>query len=107
MFYKLKTIYLAHFKVSILLNLWVSLYFLYFFWKTGFDNHSLYTLTLFFKAIAYGAGLAVEKLLSPQREFYYRNMGISYRRLFGILYLSDLFVFIALLIIAALCRNFI
>jgi len=105
--YKLKAIYLAHFKVNILLNLWVSAYFSYFFWTRGFDKYPLYTLALIFKVTAYGLGLASEKLLAPRREFYYRNMGIGYRRIFGTLYIADLLLFILVLIFSATCRNYI
>ena len=53
MYYKLKTIFLSHFLLRILLNLTVTGYFAFLFFLKGFDKYPLYMLALLFKFIGY------------------------------------------------------
>jgi len=103
----LKTIYLHHFKLVLFLNFCLSLFFGYLFFLKGFDKAPLYSIALFFKLIAYGTTLSIEKLLFSQRRYYYRNLGLSYRRIFTVLYAAEFTLFISLLMLVAVCRNFI
>jgi hypothetical protein len=104
---KLKTIYLHHFKLVLFLNFCLSLFFGYLFFLKGFDKAPLYSIALFFKLVAYGTTVSIEKLFFSVRNYYYRNLGLSYRRIFSVLFAVDMMLFISLLVVVALCRNFI
>ena len=90
MYYKLKTIYLSHFRLRILLNTFVSGYFAYLFYLKGFDKYPLYMLTILFKLVGYGISIAIERLSFQERHFYYRNMQLGYKKVFGIFFAMDL-----------------
>lgn len=107
MYAKLKFIYIHHFKLIIFLNFGLSLFFSYLFFLKGFDKIPLYSIALFFKLIGYATTFAIEKLLFSQRKYYYLNMGLSYRRLFSVLFGIDFVVFVFMLGLVTLCQAFI
>lgn len=104
---KIIFIYHQHFKFVIALNLFVSLYFLAVFWYKGYTHYPLYMLALSFKAVAYVICVAIEKIFFQPRAYHFRNLGFSYRMLFGWLYIADLLLFILLLFISGTCKTFI
>lgn len=99
-------IYAQHFKFTIALTLFVSLYFILIFWSKGYNHYPLYMLALFFKAIAYGLSLLVEKTFFEARAYHYRNLGFGYRRLFGTLFWLDLLLFVCMILFSYLCKSF-
>jgi lipoprotein signal peptidase len=100
MYLKLKSIYFQHFKFAIALNLSISLFFLMLFISKGFDHYPLYMLMLFFKAGGYIIDVVVEKFFFAARSFHYKNMGFSYRKIFGILFATDFILLIMVILIS-------
>ncbi|HTM97464.1 MAG TPA: hypothetical protein VL088_01915, partial [Pedobacter sp.] len=73
----------------------------------GFDKAPLYSIVLFFKLIGYVTTVSIEKMLFNQRSYYYRNLGLSYRRIFAVLFSFEFMLFVFVLIGVAACRSFI
>src|SRR6478609_111224 len=107
MYKKLIFIYSHHFKLVLFLNCCLSLFFAYLFLHKGFDKIPLYNLAIAFKIVAYLKTFGIEKLLFEQQAFYYRNLGLSYRKLFSTFFAIDFVLFLILLIVAFVCRSFI
>jgi hypothetical protein len=107
MFDKLKIILLRHFKLIILLNMGLSLFFVKLFYDNGFDQYPLYMLMVFNKALLYIFSIVLEIVMFPKsRAYYFRNMGFSYRKLFGILIKIDVFFLLFFYFTGWLCRNY-
>jgi len=106
MFKRLLFIYSHHFRLALALNLFVSSYFTWLMWIKGFGYYNLYMLALLFKAIGYGITVLVEKLFFESREYYFRNLGLSYRQLFSILFSADFLLFLSFIMISLQCKNF-
>ena len=107
MFQKLKFIYLHHFKLIAFLNFSFSVYLAYIFLLKGFDKINLYSITIAWKIITYALTLGIEKLFFSNRVFYYKNLGLSNRRILGAYFGLDFIVYILLLLICFLCKSFI
>lgn len=103
---KLFFIYAQHFKFTIALSLFVSVYFILIFWSKGYKHYPLYMVALLFKAIAYGLSLLVEKTFFEARAYHYRNLGFGYRQLFGTLFSLDLLLFACMILLSYLCKSF-
>jgi len=106
MYQKLKIIYLHHFKFLIFLNLFLSLYLIQLFCLKGFDKVGLYNLAIFFKLVAFATTFGIEKLFFGKHIFYFQNLGLSYRKIFGIFYLLDFALFILLFLISWLWKSY-
>lgn len=107
MIHKLSIIYTRHYKLMLCLNFCLSLFFAYLFYRKGFDRIPLYNLAIFFKAVGYLFMIAVEKVFFIRRNYYFKNQGISYQRLFAVFFSVDFMVFLLLLFMVWLCRSFI
>jgi len=99
--------YRQHFKLIIGLNLFVGIYFTGLFWLKGYHHYPLYILALFFKVVTYAISVGIEKLFFQNRAYHYRNLGFSYRMLFGYLYILDFLFFIVLFLISLACKTYI
>lgn len=106
MLQRLKFLYVRHFKLAALLNVSTSIFLTYLFVSKGFDRVNLYNIAFAAKFTAYGITLFAEKLLFAYRSYYYRNLGFSYRKLFGLFFGLDFLGFILMLICAWLWMNF-
>ncbi|MCY1532960.1 hypothetical protein D9M68_682620 [compost metagenome] len=104
---RLRFIFERHFKLMLALNISLSLFLCALFYIKGFDKTLLYTIALFNKGIGYAVTIAIEKLFFGKRSFYYKNLGISYGRLFSMFFILDVLIFITLLLCAWLLRSFI
>ncbi|MDQ7949200.1 MAG: hypothetical protein REI78_13260 [Pedobacter sp.] len=104
---KLRFIYIHHFKLMACLNLSLSIYLTYLFTFKGFNHIDLYEIVIAFKLIGHGLTLLIEKLFFSGRSFYYRNLGLSYTRIFTVFYGLDGIVFCLLFYLNYLCRSFI
>lgn len=107
MLQKLKFIYLHHFKLVAFLNISFSVYLTYLFLLKGFDKINLYNIAIAFKVITYAFTLVIEKLFFSKRSIYYRNLGLSYRRILGTYFTLDFIIFTSILLICFLCKSFI
>jgi len=107
MLQKLKILYFRHFKLVGALGFCLSLYFINLFVIKGFDKINLYNLAVFFKLLGYCTTLGIEKLFFSSRSFYYKNLGFSYRRILGTLFLVDFAIFLLLLLTSWLWMSFI
>lgn len=107
MFQKLKFIYLQHFKIFVFLNFGFTIYLVYLFLLNGFDKVNLYNLVIALKFITYAFTLFIEKLFFSKRSVYYRNLGLSYRKILGVYFSIDFIILISLISICFLCKNFI
>lgn len=94
---KLSYLYSNHFKAIIGLNIFVSLFFTYLFFLKGFDKINLYYYAIIFKSIGYVLSVMLEKVIFPERKYFYRNLRISYRKIFSILFIPDFVIFMVLL----------
>lgn len=103
---KISFIYQQHFKFIIALNLFTSIYFVGVFWFKGYNHYPLYMLALVFKLMAYVLGVVIEKMFHQSRAYHFRNLGFSYRMLFGWLYAVDLLLFILILTISGICKTY-
>lgn len=103
---KITFLYQQHFKFIVLLNLFVSICFVIIFWNKGYNHYPLYMLALMLKLVSYGISTAIEKLFFQSRSFHFRNLGFSYRMLFGWLYAIDFLFFIMILLISLACKTF-
>jgi hypothetical protein len=107
MFDRLKIILFRHFKLIILLNMGLSLFFVKLFYDNGFDQYPLYMLMVFNKALLYVFSFVLEMVIFPKsRAYYFRNMDYSYRKLFGILIQIDWFFLLLFYLTGWLCRNY-
>lgn len=104
---KLSIIYTRHFKLMLCLNFCLSLFFAYLFYRKGFNRVPLYNLAIFFKALGYLFTVTVEKFFFTDRNYYFKNQGISYRRLFTTLFSVDAMIFLLVLFMVWLYRSFI
>jgi hypothetical protein len=104
---KLRFIYIHHFKLVIFLNFSLSLYLTYLFVLKDFDKVNLYNIAIALKLIGYAFTLTIEKLFFAQRSFYYRNLGLSYKRILGVFFGLDFLIFIVLLMFSYLCKSYI
>lgn len=107
MLQRLSFVYLHHFKLVALLNLGISIFLTYLFLAKGFDKVNLYNISMAYKLVAYVLTLMIEKLIFTKRSIYYRNLGLSYRKLLGVFFGLDFFCFLLMLISSWLWMNFI
>ena len=103
---KIAFLYQQHFKFIVALNLFVSICFVTIFWNKGYNHYPLYMLALMLKLVSYGISIAIEKMFFQSRSFHFRNLGFSYRMLFGWLYAIDFLFFIVILLISLACKTF-
>lgn len=103
---KLKFLFAQHFKLVAVLNFSLTLYLTYLFILKGFDKVNLYNIAFALKLVAYITTLAIEKLFFAYRSPYYRNLGFSYRKLFGLFFTFDFLLFISFLLISYLWMSF-
>ena len=94
---KLWFLYSNHFKAIISLNIFVSLFFSYLFLLKGFDKINLYYFAVLFKSGGYALSVLLEKVIFPERKYFYRNLRISYRKIFFILFMPDFIIFMVML----------
>jgi len=104
---KITSLFSQHFKLIIALNLVVTLFFTVVFWLKGYNHYPLYMLAITLKVIGYGISVGIEKLLFQARSYHYRNLGFSYRMLFGWLLGADFIFFILFLTLSSICKSFI
>ena len=93
-------IILLHFRFLLALNLLWSIALLSSVFTYGLQTATAISLIIVAKVIGYGVSILIERwLYAGQREYYFKNMSLSYVRLFGCLFLLDtvLLIFIALL----------
>ena len=102
MLQKLKFIFIHHFKLVVFINFSYSIFFTYLFVIKGFDKVDLYNIAIVFKLIAYTVTIVIEKLFFSNRVFYYKNLGLSYRRVLGTYFGLDFIIFLLLLLIFSL-----
>ncbi|PAW94129.1 hypothetical protein CKK33_11740 [Mucilaginibacter sp. MD40] len=69
--------------------------------STGNNIISLY----FSKLIGFAGAVSLHYHSSAKTYFYYRNAGLSIRRLYGYAYLIDLAVFTVITLILSICRH--
>ena len=106
MLQKLKFIYIHHFKLVAVLNFSLSLYLAFLFYLKGFDKVNLYNIAFALKLVAYATTVGIEKLFFANRSIYYRNFGLSYRRILGTFFAIDFISFLSLLLVCYLWMSF-
>ena len=94
---KLSFLYLNHFKAVIALNVFVSLFFSYLFFIKGFDKLNLYFYSVIFKLMGYILSVMIEKIIFPERQYFFRNLRFSYRKIFSVLFITDFLIFMLFL----------
>jgi len=96
------TIYKPIFLWNVLVSLLTSVFFI----LNGFKEPGIYTFALFIKLIGWLFSIAIYFLFYLPTAYYFKNQGISFRKIMVNLILYDLIVFIGILIVSSLCRDF-
>lgn len=98
MYLKLALIFRLHFKLIIFWNVLLSVAIAYVFYLKGLDAYPLYTLALMTKFVGYGTSVALEVVLFAKRAYYFQNIGLSYKKIFSLLFLADFLLFCLMLL---------
>ena len=94
------------YKPIILWNILVSLFTGLFFVINGFDKPGAYVMTLIMKPIGWAFSIAFERLFLKKQSYFYKNMGLGFRRILTNIILHDMIIFIMITLICFICRNF-
>lgn len=97
---------LTIYKPIFLWNISVSTLTSVFFILNGFKEPWVYTFALFIKFIGWLFSVAVYFMFYQSTAYYFKNQGIGFRKIMTNLVLYDLIVFIGILIVSSICRNF-
>lgn len=97
---------LTLYKPIFLWNLLASLLTSVFFILNGFKEPGIYSFAIFIKFIGWLFSVAIYFMFYQSTAYYFKNQGIGFRRIMTNLILYDLIVFIGILTISSLCKDF-
>ncbi len=97
------TIYKPIFLWNVLVSLLTSVFFI----LNGFKEPGIYTFALFIKITGWLFSIAIYFLFYKSTAYYFKNQGIGFKNIVVNLVLYDLIVFIGILIVSSICRDFI
>lgn len=96
------TIYKPIFLWNVLVSLLTSVFFI----LNGFKEPGIYSFAIFIKFIGWLFSVAIYFMFYQSTGYFFKNQGISFRKIMTNLVLYDLIIFIGILIISLICRNF-
>lgn len=94
------------YKFIFIWNILVSLLISIFFILSGFTESAVYSLATFFKLTGWLFSIAIYFMFYQSTAYFFKNQGIGFRQIMANLVLYDLIVFIGILIISLLCKDF-
>lgn len=94
------------YKPIFLWNIMVSFLTVVFFILKGFWKPEIYSFSIFIKLIGWLFSLGIYLMFYQATAYYFKNQGIGFRKIMINLILYDLIIFIGILIISSICRNF-
>lgn len=107
MFAKLHKIYGYFFKFLICFNIVVSVLCINFLLEVESPSMRTYLLLVIIKGIGYGLSVVIEKwFYAKSREYFFKNLGLGYRHIFGYLFLVDALLFIIIFFGWKMIMNF-
>ncbi len=89
---KLYRVYFHFFKFLTVVNLGVSVFAVALVLRQEWADNLVgaYVLALLAKLLGYGISVVIEKwFFAGQREYFFKNMGLGYRHIFGFLFVID------------------
>ncbi|RQO77020.1 hypothetical protein DBR40_10125 [Pedobacter sp. KBW01] len=95
-------VYKLIFAWNILVSLLISVFFI----LGGFKESAIYSLAMFFKLTGWLFSVAIYLLFYKSTAYFFKNQGVGFRQIMANLVLYDLIVFIGILIISFLCKDF-
>ena len=96
------TIYKPIFLWNVLVSLLTSVFFI----LNGFKEPGIYSFALFIKLIGWVFSVAIYFMFYQSTAYFFKNQGIGFRKIMTNLILYDLIVFIGILIISSICKDF-
>jgi len=100
-------LYFPLFKHLILLNVLMSVLAARLFLQEGFNVYGVYIIASSIKIVGYALSLAVERMFYAKRGYFFKNVGLSYSRIFAYILLLDLGYYIIILLICWIVKSFI
>lgn len=87
---------------NILLSLIIGLFLVI----DGAEKPGGYIMAIIIKPIGWAVSIVFEKLFLRHQSYFYKNMGLSFRKIFLNIIVYDIVILITITIICLLCRNF-
>lgn len=94
------------YKPIIFWNISVNLIIGLFFVINGFDKPGAYIMGIFMKPIGWIFSIALEHLFLKKQSYFYKNMGLGFRKILINIILYDMAILLLITLICFLCRNF-
>ena len=94
------------YKPVLLWNILISLLAGLFFVIDGYDKPGGYAMTAFMKPLGWVFSMVVERFFLQKHRYFYKNMGLGFRRILINIILYDIVILFVVIIICLLCRNF-
>lgn len=87
---------------NILVDIIVGIFFII----DGTGKPGPYAMALLMKAISWGFSIIIERFFLHKHTIFYKNMGLSFRKIFLNLVFFDLLFLLFIVILCLLCRNY-
>ncbi len=87
---------------NILISLLIGLFFVI----DGYKNPGPYVMALIMKPIGWMFSIIIERYFLTKHSYFYKNQGLSFRRILSNIVIYDILLLFSLVIIILLCRNF-
>lgn len=94
------------YKPIILWNILLSILIAIFFIIDGINMPAPYAMILFIKPIGWAFSIVIERFFLQKHSYFYKNMGIGFRKILGNIILYDIAILILIITTSLLCRNF-
>jgi hypothetical protein len=96
------SIYKPIFIWNILVNILTSVFFI----LNGFQEPGIYSFAIFIKLIGWAFSIGIYFMFYLSTSYFFKNQGIGFKKVMANLVLYDLIVFIGILIISLICKDF-
>ncbi len=94
------------YKPIFIWNILVSILTAVFLILNGFKQPGIYSLALFLKLIGWSFSIGIYFMFYLPTSYFFKNQGIGFKKIMTNLVLYDLIIFIGILIISWLCKDF-
>jgi hypothetical protein len=94
------------YKPIFIWNILVSLLTSVFFILKGFKEPGIYSFAIFLKLIGWSFSISLYFMFYLSTAYFFKNQGIGFRKIMANLVFYDLIVFIGILIISLVCKDF-
>lgn len=94
------------YKPIVLWNILVNLVIGIFFIIDGFEKPGGYAMAVFMKPVGWVFSVVIERFFLTKHAFFYKNMGLGFRKIFLNILIYDLVFLISIIILSFVCRNY-